>query len=415
VTTTYDFDLDALFKRLHLANARRVWRDLCRRAQTEQWTFEHFLGVLVAEEVAHRAKTRIDRVSRKAELPFIKTIDEFDFTFQSTLQLSMMGSFLSPDFVFEGRSLILSGKTGRGKTHLAVAIAYRAIQNGFHALFTTCAALIDDLSAAASHKGRFREALARYVSPDVLVIDEVGYLSYGPDAANVLFHVVNGRHVEKRPMVFTTNKPLSAWGTVLHDPDLAEVLIDRVLERGRHIKLDGPSVRAHHLGLDNEGVEGQKGVRVSGTGGSDFPETTLGKKDTAPWVCVVHPKGSNDGVERRLNAASGASTRELTRWRCCVQQVWTTDFGGGPSSSEANSTMVVEFASVDRSTCRGRSLPARMEASVADAGRALHRLHRRRRTASSDGGPTAQGARATGTAAARPSRHHRWKRSCATR
>ena len=113
------------------------------------------------------------------------------------------------------------GKSGRGKTHLAVAIAYRAIQNGFTALFITASALIEELSVASA-KGELRDALARYLQPHVLVIDEMGYLSYGPDAANVLFHVVNERHLRRRPLLFTTNKsPLTEWGLVLHDPDLA--------------------------------------------------------------------------------------------------------------------------------------------------------------------------------------------------
>ena len=137
-------DLDSLLKRLHLANTRRIWRDLIVRAETEQWSFHAFLAVLVTEEVAHRQQTRLGRLSRRAEFPFLKTIDDFDFTFQSTLRLALLGSALAPDFVTEGRCLILHGKPGRGKTHLAVAIAYRAIQNGFDALFVTAAELIDD-------------------------------------------------------------------------------------------------------------------------------------------------------------------------------------------------------------------------------------------------------------------------------
>src|SRR5262249_36494363 len=78
----------------------------------------------------------------------LKTIDDFNFTYQSSLRLHMLGSALTPDFVTDGRTLIFWGKPGRGKTHLAIAIAYRAIQNGFDAFFTTAAALIDDLSAA---------------------------------------------------------------------------------------------------------------------------------------------------------------------------------------------------------------------------------------------------------------------------
>jgi DNA replication protein DnaC len=241
--------IDDLLRRLHLANTRRIWRDLCQRAEKEQWSYDDFLATLVAEEVAHRKGTRLRRVSVHAKFPFLKTIDDFDFTFQSTVRLALLGSYLSADFVTEGRSLILSGKTGRGKTHLAIAIAYRAIQNGFDAVFTTAAALIDDLSRA-SRDGRLREALATYTHPAVLVCDEVGYLTYGTDAANVLFHVVNERHLKKRAMIFTTNKTLSAWGRVLHDQDLADTIVDRILERGRLLTLDGPSMRTRHIDLD---------------------------------------------------------------------------------------------------------------------------------------------------------------------
>ncbi len=122
----------------------------------------------------------------------------------------------------------------------------RAIQNGYDARFTTAAQLIDQLSAAAG-QGRLSEALLPYVQPYVVVIDEVGYLTYSADAANVLFQVVDHRYLHKKPMVFTTNKPLSRWGRVLHDPDLAEAITDRVLERGHFIQLRGPSYRTRHL------------------------------------------------------------------------------------------------------------------------------------------------------------------------
>ena len=270
-----DVDFDGMLKRLHLANARRIWRELIVRAETEQWAFRDFLAVLIAEEVAQRQQTRLARLSRRAQFPFLKTIDDFDFTFQSTLRLALLGSALAPDFVTEGRCLILHGKPGRGKTHLAVAIAYRAIQNGFDALFVTAAELIDELSAAF-RQGRLSEALATYTHPHVLVVDEVGYLTYGTDAANMLFHVVNDRHKRKRSMIFTTNKPLKAWGGVLHDEDLAHAIVDRILERGRLLHLDGPSMRTKHLGLDEvatEPLSPQVG-RISGIERAEFSELT---------------------------------------------------------------------------------------------------------------------------------------------
>jgi DNA replication protein DnaC len=275
--TTPDHDLDALFKRLHLANARRVWRDLVQRAEREAWAYGDFLTLLVTEEIAHRQQTRLGRLTRRAHFPFLKTIDDFNFTYQSTLRLHMLGSALAPDFVTEGRSLIFAGKPGRGKTHLAIAIAYRAIQNGFDAFFTTAATLIDDLSAAF-RDGQLANALQTYTHPAVLVVDEVGYLTYGTDAANMLFHVVNERHRRRRSMIFTTNKALKAWGRVLHDEDLGQAIIDRVLEHGRLIRLDGPSIRTLHLKLDDalkeESDQEDEVARISGIKWPEFPEPT---------------------------------------------------------------------------------------------------------------------------------------------
>ena len=274
--TDFDLNLDATLKRLSLANTRRTWRDLIARAEKEQWSYHDFLARLFAEEVAHRQQTRIQRNAQRSCFPFLKTVDDFNFTHQSVVKLALLGSTLSPDFVTDGRSVVFHGKPGRGKTHLAVAIGYRAIQNGFDALFVTAAELIEDLSNA-SRDGQLAAALTRYVTPDVLIVDEVGYLTYGPDAANVLYHVVTQRHQARRSMVFTSNKHPDHWGVVLHDDDLAAAIVDRVLERGRLLMLDGPSMRTNHLGLDApaHAAAGSRPVaRISGTERPEFPEPT---------------------------------------------------------------------------------------------------------------------------------------------
>jgi DNA replication protein DnaC len=289
--------LEPLFRRLNLAHTRRIYQEVADRAEKESWGYRDFLVLLLAEEVAHRKQTRLQRCTRSAHFPFFKTIDEFDFSLQTTLRQSLLGSYLGPDFVTEGRSLILYGKAGRGKTHLAIAIGYRAIQNGFETLCTTAAELIEDLSNAGK-RGQLHEALLSYTRPHVLVIDEVGYLTYGQDAANVLFHVVNDRHLRKRPMLFTTNKPLSEWGKVLHDEDLAAAILDRVLERGRFIHLDGPSGRTRHLNLEEALPAKSERLRISGNSSSEFPEPT-------PTVPVISGRfavaGCEDKHESRLS------------------------------------------------------------------------------------------------------------------
>jgi len=166
----------------------------------------------------------------------------------------MLGSYLGPEFVTEGRNAIFSGPSGRGKTHLSVAIAYRAIQHGYEARFVGADALIGELSRVAA-KGRLELALEPYVHPHVLVIDELGYLSHAADAANVLYRVVNERYLARRPMLFTTNKPLAALGEVLHDGDLAEAILDRLLERGAHFAMRGRSYRTRHLKEEEDDPE----------------------------------------------------------------------------------------------------------------------------------------------------------------
>ena len=138
-------------------------------------SYRDYLAILVAEEVTHRAETRIQRATRKARFPFLRTVEEFDFKLQTTVRLSLLGSYLGPELVTEGRCLILGGSPGTGKTNLSVSIAYRAIQNGYDACFTAAAELIDELSAAG--RGQLRKALVPYVQPHVLVIDEVGSAS----------------------------------------------------------------------------------------------------------------------------------------------------------------------------------------------------------------------------------------------
>ena len=272
--------LDTLLKRLSLANTRKNWSQLIERAEAEQWSYYDFLLTLIREELAMRQQTRIQRLLHKAGFPFLKTIEEFDFSCQSTLRLQMLGSALSPDFVTEGRSLILTGKPGRGKTHLAIAIAYKAILNGFDPLFVTAAQLIDILSNAF-RKGELAQALQPFITAHLLVVDEVGYLTYSSDAANMLFHVVNDRHRRKRSMIFTTNKRVEQWGTVLHDEDLAAAIVDRILERGRLFTLDGPSMRTRHLEKELASNASTQPDRISGIHRTEFPERTYARSEVS--------------------------------------------------------------------------------------------------------------------------------------
>jgi DNA replication protein DnaC len=240
--------LEILLKRLGLSTVAAVLKDLIPVAEREDWSYVQFLERLLSEEVAHRAENRMTTQVAKAKFPFAATIETFDFTFRSDLKRQMLGRFLGPELVSDHRSLILEGPPGTGKTHLCISIAYKAIQNGFAARFITAAALINELRVAHD----LNAALKPYIQPHVLVIDEMGYLGYGPGAADVLFQVVDQRYQQGKPILFTTNKPLRQWGRVLHDEELARAIIDRTLHYGEYLKLSGASYRLKGAKFDFE-------------------------------------------------------------------------------------------------------------------------------------------------------------------
>jgi DNA replication protein DnaC len=188
----------------------------------------------------------------RARLPFLASIEAFDFSVQPALRAEHLAFQLSASFVAKGESLILSGKSGRGKTHLAVAIAQRAIELGYEAVFVSASRLVDSVASQVS-RGRGRGAWQRYLRPSLLILDDIGFAMHNVHAASVLFQIVSERHRLGRSMIVTAHKPPEQWGELLCNQDAGEAIMERLLEAGSHIELGGPSMRPRrHTEVDPE-------------------------------------------------------------------------------------------------------------------------------------------------------------------
>lgn len=218
-----------LAENLELLNLRTVLENhqsVAAGAAERQLSHLDFLRELIEDEAAARNKRTAERRLREARLPQIKTIDQFDFTFPDEINQPLVKELFRLRFVEERSNVLLMAQTGRGKTHLALALAYQACLDGRSALFTKADEMVEALEAARE-VGNLRRTIKKYNSPSLLVIDELGFETIGGDRAALFFKVVSGRY-ERGSMIITTNRALKEWPVVFQDPVVTSAIIERV-------------------------------------------------------------------------------------------------------------------------------------------------------------------------------------------
>jgi len=237
-----------LSRALKAPRIRQTAESLAEKAREEGWDYEAYLAAVLAEEVSSRESHGGENRVRFAHFPQVKTLDDFDFSFQRSVKREEVMHLAQLDFLREKKNIIFLGPPGTGKTHLSIALAVQAARRGYRVHFATAQEWVTRL-AKAKKQNRLDEELERLGRLPLLIVDEVGYIPFDPEAASLFFALVSSRY-ERSSLIVSSNKTFSSWTEIFGDPVAVAALVDRLVHHAEVLVLRGESYRLKGKGKE---------------------------------------------------------------------------------------------------------------------------------------------------------------------
>jgi DNA replication protein DnaC len=235
--------LRAQLTTLNLPYMRQHYTALAQTAADKHWSHLDFFNELIGGEAAARDDRRVQRCIAQARFPVLKTLDQFDWNWPTKINRMLVQNLFHLDFVSQRANVIFISRTGLGKSHLMTALGHAACLRGHSVLFTGAIDIINSLSTAHA-TGSIKHALNRYIKPQVLCVDELGYLPIDKFGADCLFQIFSHRY-EKSTTLLTTNKIYKHWADIFNnDAVLTSALLDRLLHHAETVIIEGKSYRS---------------------------------------------------------------------------------------------------------------------------------------------------------------------------
>jgi DNA replication protein DnaC len=263
-------------KKLRLSGLSQSLEVRLHEAASHNLNHLEFLELILQDELLVRSERLLQRRVQSAAFRELKTIDQFDWSFNPSIKKKQVFDLATGQFIREARDVLWLGPPGLGKSHLVQAIGYQALKSGFVVLYRSIFDVVRDF-LHDDVVGQDDKMLARYLKPDLLIIDDMGMKQLPKRSGEYLFEIIMRRH-EKRSTMMTSNRPLEDWGKLIGDVPAATAILDRFLHHAEIIEITGKSYRLHHHGRQKEVDEEpsspapEKAKQATSKGGAHRPK-----------------------------------------------------------------------------------------------------------------------------------------------